>query len=302
MPWSSSFPAAPALRTVITSYSIHYTKLYDGPLRQGRMNVTRLSRLMGLDCGQPLLPPETPAGRLSGSWYDPSHSGEGYVLEVLTDGRALVYWFSFDGEGKRRCVITSYSIHYTKLYEMDLLTMIGFIILLGLVVNNAILLVDQTRRAEREGLDREAAVRHRITSYNVCYTKLLRTASRVPRSDRSAGRRSSRRTISTPFNSSPWMAAETNSTGPARRPRITRITSYNVCYTKLLRSTLINCAVRRMRSPEVRTLPSRIVRTFSSRPIWRMSCILSRNAKEEVRAATRSPFTWARRLRRNNFV
>jgi multidrug efflux pump subunit AcrB len=41
---------------------------------------------------------------------------------------------------------------------MDLLTMIGFIILLGLVVNNAILLVDQTRRAEREGLDRDAAV------------------------------------------------------------------------------------------------------------------------------------------------
>jgi multidrug efflux pump subunit AcrB len=41
---------------------------------------------------------------------------------------------------------------------MDLLTMIGFIILLGLVVNNAILLVDQTRRAEREGLSRDEAV------------------------------------------------------------------------------------------------------------------------------------------------
>ena len=41
---------------------------------------------------------------------------------------------------------------------MDLLTMIGFIILLGLVVNNAILLVDQTRRAEAEGLTREEAV------------------------------------------------------------------------------------------------------------------------------------------------
>jgi multidrug efflux pump subunit AcrB len=36
--------------------------------------------------------------------------------------------------------------------------MIGFIILLGLVVNNAILLVDQTRRAEREGLSRNDAV------------------------------------------------------------------------------------------------------------------------------------------------
>jgi len=41
---------------------------------------------------------------------------------------------------------------------MDLLTMIGFIILLGLVVNNAILLVDQTRRAERAGLSRNEAV------------------------------------------------------------------------------------------------------------------------------------------------
>jgi multidrug efflux pump subunit AcrB len=41
---------------------------------------------------------------------------------------------------------------------MDLLTMIGFIILLGLVVNNSILLVDQTRRAEREGLSRDEAV------------------------------------------------------------------------------------------------------------------------------------------------
>ena len=41
---------------------------------------------------------------------------------------------------------------------LDLLTMIGFIILLGLVINNAILLVHQTRSAEREGLSRHHAV------------------------------------------------------------------------------------------------------------------------------------------------
>ncbi len=46
---------------------------------------------------------------------------------------------------------------------MDLLTMIGFIILLGLVVNNAILLVDQTRRAEREGMDRDSAVEYALS-------------------------------------------------------------------------------------------------------------------------------------------
>ena len=45
---------------------------------------------------------------------------------------------------------------------MDLLTMIGFITLLGLVVNNAILLVHQTRAAEREGAGRRDAVEDAI--------------------------------------------------------------------------------------------------------------------------------------------
>jgi multidrug efflux pump subunit AcrB len=49
-------------------------------------------------------------------------------------------------------------LNLVSFQPMDLLTMIGFIILLGLVVNNAILLVDQTRRTERAGLDRDAAV------------------------------------------------------------------------------------------------------------------------------------------------
>jgi len=41
---------------------------------------------------------------------------------------------------------------------MDMLTMIGFVILLGLVVNNAILLVYRARDGEREGLGRREAV------------------------------------------------------------------------------------------------------------------------------------------------
>jgi HAE1 family hydrophobic/amphiphilic exporter-1 len=45
---------------------------------------------------------------------------------------------------------------------LDLLTMIGFIILLGLVVNAAILLVDQTRARERNGIPRRKAVREAL--------------------------------------------------------------------------------------------------------------------------------------------
>ena len=46
---------------------------------------------------------------------------------------------------------------------MDLLTMIGFIILLGLVVNNAILLVHQARQAERAGRSRKLAVEQAVS-------------------------------------------------------------------------------------------------------------------------------------------
>jgi len=49
-------------------------------------------------------------------------------------------------------------LNLVSFQPMDLLTMIGFIILLGLVVNNAILLVYQTRAAERQGMVRSAAV------------------------------------------------------------------------------------------------------------------------------------------------
>jgi multidrug efflux pump subunit AcrB len=42
---------------------------------------------------------------------------------------------------------------------LDMLTMVGFVILLGAAVNNAILLVESTRSAERAGMDRRGAVR-----------------------------------------------------------------------------------------------------------------------------------------------
>ncbi|BDX07014.1 efflux RND transporter permease subunit [Planctobacterium marinum] len=59
-------------------------------------------------------------------------------------------------------VIGLWVLNLFTFQSLDLLTMIGFIILLGLVVNNAILLVDQTRCSEREGLSRQAAVRQAV--------------------------------------------------------------------------------------------------------------------------------------------
>ncbi len=49
-------------------------------------------------------------------------------------------------------------LNLVSFQPLDLLTMIGFVILLGLVVNNAILLVHQTRESERRGASRSEAV------------------------------------------------------------------------------------------------------------------------------------------------
>jgi multidrug efflux pump subunit AcrB len=59
-------------------------------------------------------------------------------------------------------VLALYVINLWSFQSMDLLTMIGFIILLGLVVNNAILLVHQARSAERKGCSRKEAVEQAI--------------------------------------------------------------------------------------------------------------------------------------------
>ena len=59
-------------------------------------------------------------------------------------------------------VIALRILNLISFQPLDLLTMIGFVILLGLVVNNAILLVHQTRSAEEEGCTRHEAVRQAL--------------------------------------------------------------------------------------------------------------------------------------------
>jgi multidrug efflux pump subunit AcrB len=60
-------------------------------------------------------------------------------------------------------VISLQALNLVVFQPLDLLTMIGFIILLGLVVNNAILLVHQTRLAQTSGLTRFDAVEQALS-------------------------------------------------------------------------------------------------------------------------------------------
>ena len=76
------------------------------------------------------------------------------ALPLATVGSVVALWIMNDG-------LNYFGVDLVQ--HMDLLTMIGFIILLGLVVNNAILLVHQTRAAERGGLGRREAVRQAVS-------------------------------------------------------------------------------------------------------------------------------------------
>jgi multidrug efflux pump subunit AcrB len=55
-------------------------------------------------------------------------------------------------------VLALWILRLITFQTLDMLTMIGFVVLMGLVVNNAILLTDETRAGERNGLSRREAI------------------------------------------------------------------------------------------------------------------------------------------------
>lgn len=89
------------------------TVRYAGPAAygSGARNLTRLTVLDELDCNgvRDLNPGGTRAlsglRARSGAWYVPSRAGEGWLIEDLPDGRMVVYWFTYDPEGRQAWTI-----------------------------------------------------------------------------------------------------------------------------------------------------------------------------------------------------
>lgn len=66
-----------------------------------------------------------PGARLSGLWYDPTHNGEGFVLEVLDDSRAVVYWFTYTANGAKRYFVGTGTIVGKRIVFSELYTTKG---------------------------------------------------------------------------------------------------------------------------------------------------------------------------------
>jgi len=119
------------VKTVVGSAAFTWTNCDEGFMdwfiddRHDRQELVRLTNIMGIDCGSPQAAAEQPEAGLSGSWFDPTHDGEGYIVEMLSNGQPLVYWFSYDPEGKRRWFYGVGEVRDGKLVFDDLRTTEG---------------------------------------------------------------------------------------------------------------------------------------------------------------------------------
>jgi hypothetical protein len=88
----------------------------------GSQQLTRLSHAYGHRCGAEVAPAELD---LSGSWYDPTHSGEGFALQQISATEALVFWFSYDAEGEQAWFFNTGTVDDGRITFPDLLQPVG---------------------------------------------------------------------------------------------------------------------------------------------------------------------------------
>lgn len=67
--------------------------------RGGLYPIQRLSGLLGLACGDSATESPPAYAHQSGSWYDPSHDGEGFSLHWWAPDQALVTWYTYSPDG-----------------------------------------------------------------------------------------------------------------------------------------------------------------------------------------------------------
>jgi hypothetical protein len=87
---------------------VMYYQSDDLDFGSGSLDLERLTSIDTLDCENPATTAPPQAGNdfmvtaaISGAWYDSSHDGEGWLLDILADGRALVNWFTYDPDGNQ---------------------------------------------------------------------------------------------------------------------------------------------------------------------------------------------------------
>ena len=88
----------------------------------GHQSLKRLTDIFGHGCGKTETPPTS---NLSGSWYDPAHNGEGFIVEQLSEYQALVFWFTYDDSGNQSWLFNTGTMEGNRITFPELLQPVG---------------------------------------------------------------------------------------------------------------------------------------------------------------------------------
>lgn len=88
----------------------------------GHQELGRLTNVQGHECGAGVT---APAPGVSGSWFDPAHQGEGFVVQQTGPGEALVVWFTYDETGQQSWLLSNGSISGSQLSFPSMLQPVG---------------------------------------------------------------------------------------------------------------------------------------------------------------------------------
>jgi outer membrane protein assembly factor BamB len=88
-------------------------------------SIQRLTALAGAPCDGNAPPGSAIDATRSGAWFDLARGGEGWVVESIGSGRAVVYWFTYDPAGNLAWVGGSGTLDGNRLVVTDMRRPIG---------------------------------------------------------------------------------------------------------------------------------------------------------------------------------
>ncbi|WP_169751120.1 reprolysin-like metallopeptidase [Wenzhouxiangella marina] len=71
----------------------------------GEQRFDRLIEIPGLPCGSEPRPAEPARPGVSGQWFEPQRSGQGWFIEEVADGALFVAWYSYDAQGHQQWLV-----------------------------------------------------------------------------------------------------------------------------------------------------------------------------------------------------
>ncbi len=94
-PWGSGIISFNDCDNAILTY------IEDATGMAGSQTLSRLTSLNGMTCGGLVTSEQAEGFDASGTWFDPSHDGEGLIVEQLNASTLVFSWFSYDDTGEQ---------------------------------------------------------------------------------------------------------------------------------------------------------------------------------------------------------